>query len=203
MPFQKKDYLFATIIGFSFALFSIPILQNLNFSFLQINIKFILLSVLFFVLLANLGIGISWLIGQKIPVIFQIAKFSAIGAFNTFLDWGILNALIYFTHIASGLGYASFKGFSFLIAVITSYFWNKYWAFESHEKANIKEFNNFILTSLVGALINISTAYMVVRFLTPLHLTSPERLANLGAATATLVSMVWNFVGYKFFVFKK
>ena len=32
---------------------------------------------------------------------------------------------------------------------------------------------------------------------------TPEQLANLGAAVATVISLVWNFIGYKIFVFKK
>ncbi len=199
----KKDFIYATVIGVSFALFSLPILKNLNFSFIQLNLKFIILVLIFFTLLANVSIWIAGLIGQKIPLIFQIAKFSAVGAFNTFLDWGILNFLIYLTNITNGIGYASFKGFSFFTAVMASYFWNKYWTFESKSKVSTEEAGKFIGVSVIGALINILTAVAVVHYLTPLDIMTPKRLANLGAAIATFVALFWNFVGYKVWVFKK
>jgi hypothetical protein len=32
---------------------------------------------------------------------------------------------------------------------------------------------------------------------------TPARWANIGLAMGTLLALVWNFIGYKFIVFKK
>ncbi|MEA1926438.1 MAG: GtrA family protein [Patescibacteria group bacterium] len=196
-----RDYLFAAIIGGSFGLFSIPILKNIDLPFIPLNIGTYAAIVIFFAVFAVLAIWTAALIGKTIPVVFQFAKFSAIGAFNTFLDWGILNILIIATGIAAGAGYSIFKAFSFIIATFGSYFWNKHWAFQSKQKTSGKELGSFLLVSAIGMIINVSLASFIV--ISSVFDLSPERLANVGAAVATIASLLWNFIGYKFFVFKK
>jgi len=200
---SRADYLIISFIGIFFALFSIPILKNIELPFLTVNFATILFLVVFFTVFANIALWIASLIGKWIPVAFQFAKFGAIGAFNTFLDWGILNILIAITGIATGLGFSSFKGISFIIATISSYFWNKYWTFKSKKSSTGDEVKKFLSVSFVGLLINIGMASLIVFSFHSSDITSPERIANIGAAVATIVSLIWNFVGYKLWVFKK
>ncbi|MCD6149444.1 GtrA family protein [bacterium] len=200
---SRADYLIISFIGISFALFSIPILKNIEIPFLTLNFTTVLFLVVFFAIFANFALWIASLIGRWAPVAFQFAKFGAIGAFNTFLDWGVLNILIAITGIATGIGYSSFKGISFIIATISSYFWNKYWTFESKKSSTGDEVGKFLSVSFVGLLINIGMASLIVFSFQSSNVTSPERLANIGAGAATIVSLIWNFIGYKFWVFKK
>lgn len=200
---NKKDYFLIAFIGLSFGLFSVPILNNIKLPFITLNIATILAIIIFFVLFALLALWIASVIAKKIPLVLQFAKFSAAGAFNSFLDWGVLNILIALTGVASGFGYAAFKGTSFVIANFSSYFWNKYWTFGSGKKQDEgKEFGKFFTISVVGLLINIGLASLIVN---GIHVRgmSPERWANIGALAATLISLLWNFVGYKLWVFKK
>jgi putative flippase GtrA len=132
-----------------------------------------------------------------------LSKFSAVGAFNTLLDGAVLNVLIYLTSIAYGLWYVVFKGLSFIVANISSYFWNKYWTFSAQGRATSKEFGKFFAISAIGFLINIGVAGFIVNILgAPLGI-SHEKWANVGLVFATLASLIWNFLGYKFIVFKK
>ena len=133
----------------------------------------------------------------------QIAKFVAIGALNTFLDLGILNILIVVSGVAVGYWYTLFKSFSFIIANVNSYFWNKHWTFGVSDKTNIKEFGSFLAVSVVGFGLNIASASLVVNVISAPQNISPERWANIGALSATVISLIWNFVGYKFFVFRR
>ncbi len=200
---NRTDFYLVSFIGASFALFAVPIIINLNIPFIPITISNVLLLVFFFVLFANLALGIAYLLSQKIPIIFQLAKFGAVGAFNTFLDWGVLNLLIAITGIATGFGFSLFKGISFAIAATGAFFWNKYWTFNSKKKSDKTEVSRFILISASGFLINVVLASLIMytfKNSTPLTV---EQLANIAAATATLASLVWNFIGYKLFVFNK
>lgn len=199
----QKDYFLVTFIGISFALFSIPILENIDLSFVDLNIGFVVILIIFFAIFSNLALWISSLIGRKIPVVFQFAKFGASGAFNTFLDWGVLNILIAASGITGGIGFAAFKAISFSFATISSYFWNKYWTFESKESTSAKEVTQFIIISTIGVLINVGLAYMIVTIFRPEDILAQKRLANIAAATATIISLIWNFIGYKIWVFKK
>lgn len=199
----KKDYLLVSIIGFLFGLLLLPILNNLKFSFLEVNFKNALLVVIGFIIFANFALWLTSLLSCLFPVLLQIAKFVAVGGLNTLLDLGILNTLIFLSGIAVGWWYSIFKGISFIAAVINSYFWNKHWTFGVGGTASVKEFSQFFVVSLVGFGINISLASFVVNVIGSPENISLERWANIGAFATTIVSLIWNFLGYKFIVFKR
>lgn len=200
---KKKDYLLVGIVGMLFGLLLLPILNNINLPFFQITFLNAVILVVVFTVFAIIALAIASLISRKIPVILQVAKFAAVGGLNTLLDLGALNLLIVVFSATSGIWYSVFKGVTFIIANINSYFWNKYWTFGSKEGASVKEFGQFLLVSIVGFVINIGTASVIVNIIGPLGGMSPERWANIGALSATILSLVWNFVGYKFIVFKQ
>ncbi len=197
---SKRDYFFVFFIGLCFGLFLIPVLNNLNLG-INLNFYFDVGLVLVLAFLSVLALLISSLIARKIPVFLQVAKFVAVGGFNTLLDGGILNLFMYLTSIAAGWGFIFFKGISFIVANLASYFWNHYWTFEIGEKINVKEFWKFFAVSIVGLIINLAAAFFVVNDISALKGFSPKRWANVGFLFATLASLVWNFIGYKFFVF--
>lgn len=203
LPISRTDFYLVSFIGVSFALFAIPILTNLHIPFITITPLFVLGLTIFFAIFANIALATSWLIGNRIPTIFQFAKFGAVGAFNTFLDWGVLNLLIALTGIASGPNFSIFKGISFVIAAFSAYFWNKYWTFGAKNKSDVEEVKKFITISVSGFLINVGLASIIFFIFKNNAVMTPEQLANVAAAIATLASLVWNFFGYKLFVFKK
>ena len=60
---------------------------------------------------------------------------------------------------------------------------------------------SFFIVSLIGFLINF---FISARFSEAVHLVSnPDLNKNLALVAATCVSLIWNFIGYKIFVFKK
>lgn len=138
------------------------------------------------------------------PNNYQVIKFILVGILNTFVDLGILNILILASGAVSGLLYSAFKGVSFIAAVINSYFLNKFWTFKKKEtRKNQREFTRFFVIAVFGFGINIGVASWLVNAVGPQFGLSPKIWANVGAVSATFVSMFWNFLGYKFFVFQK
>lgn len=200
---SRRDYVLISFIGLSFGLFSIPILNNISLPFISLSLTTVLAIIVFFVIFANIALWIAAQIGKFVPSIYQFAKFGAVGAFNSFLDWGILNLLIAATGIATGFGFSAFKGTSFVVASVSSYFWNKHWTFSAKNEASTAEVGKFATVTIIGFLLNIGIASLIVFTLTPKQLISPARLANIAALSATIISLVWNFIGYKFIVFKK
>jgi putative flippase GtrA len=89
------------------------------------------------------------------------------------------------------------------VAVTNSYLWNKFWTFKSHEnKETRKEFIQFVAISGVGFGINVIVASFIVNIIGPVGEISPRLWANIGAFAAIVISVFWNFLGYKFIVFK-
>lgn len=143
---------------------------------------------------------------KNIQVFRQASKFVLVGILNTFIDFTVLNLLIFLTDIASGVGYSIFKGVSFIVAVINSYFLNKFWTFKSASDGKKKEFIQFLAVSIGGFGINVGIASLIVNVVAKQFSysgVSETIWANIGALIATFCAMVWNFLGYKFIVFKK
>ena len=94
------------------------------------------------------------------------------------------------------------KAASFLVAVIQSYFLNKYWVFRAGSRRNMEETARFFTVSVAGFVINIATSSLVFAGLSAASLVDFRLKANIGALIGTLAVLTWNYIGYKFFVFK-
>ena len=197
---SKKDYFLVVIIGFVSGLLILPIVKNIKFNLTAVRGVVIVIAL---TVLAVIALWVAKIISKKIPMVLQIAKFVATGVLNTLLDIGVLNLLMFVFVANSGSSYSIFKGASFIIANINSYFWNKYWTFGSGKSATTKEFGQFFAVSFVWFLMITGIASLIVNFIGPVGGISMTLWANVGAIMATLASLVWNFLGYKFIVFKK
>ncbi len=155
-------------------------------------------------LVSILGLWITSVIGQKILVIYQLAKFALIGAIFAVIDLTILNFLIEFFNAKSGVRYLLFVTVSFVLATAAKYVFDKFWAFEQNKKGGLRsEFIGFFAVTIISGVIQVSFAYIIVDiFGSSLNLES-SLLANIGKLGGIVVASVWNFLGYKFFVFKK
>jgi len=194
---KKIDIILAFIIGEVSAWLILVIFKNI-----RLQIAFWIFPVIL-PILSIVGLWIAYFIGKKFLVIWQSAKFILVGILNTLIDLGILNLLILISGIATGLGYSVFKGVSFTVAVINSYFWNKLWTFKKPKTAMPgKEFLQFFVVSAIGFGINVGVASLIVNIIGPQFSLGSKMWANAGAIIATFVAMTWNFIGYKFIVFK-
>ncbi len=195
---MRKDIIASVIAGALIGLLSLPVIYNLGFSEF-VNPLWVVL-VLWIGTIVGVLVGIA--VGRVLPVLFQIVKFGVVGVLNTLVDIGILNLLIAVSGVAAGIGFTVFKGISFIVAVVNSYIWNKSWTFDSGQKANTKEALSFFVVSMIGFFINVTSASIVVNAMPTLFGLNDLAWANVGALLGTLLGLAWNFVGYKFIVFK-
>lgn len=202
---DKRNFLIGLIIGLLIGILSFPVISNLD---LPLDLKSKLSISAALAILTVVGLLAMSFLSRWIAVFWQIGKFTVVGGLNTFVDFAVLNTLIILSGIAAGWGYSIFKGISFIVAVTNSYFWNKYWTFEkpqiaAPQKSTYVEFIQFAIVAVIGFGINVGTASLIVNVFGAQFGISDNLLANLGAAVATIISLVWNFFGYKFIVFKK
>ncbi|MDP2838233.1 MAG: GtrA family protein [Candidatus Moranbacteria bacterium] len=200
MHLRWRDLVFGAINGAFIGILAPFIFSNLA-------VKLPIPIVIFIPLLAIsavLGIATGYVLSKIRPFFFQLAKFGLIGVTNTVVDLGIYNLLIFATDVSSGYLIAVFKSFSVLAAIINSYVWNKFWSFEKKEVGNVgEEFTQFLMVSLVGLLLNVGITAFVVNVIGAPAGIAEKTWANIGGLTASVLVLTWNFVGYKFFVFKK
>lgn len=91
---------------------------------------------------------------EKYPVILQILSFGAIGVFNTAMDVLVLNFMSaqFSIHKGVGIGWVNFPGF--ILAVVQSYFWNKYWAFSGEQQVGLlKNFLRLLGVGITGFIV--------------------------------------------------
>ncbi len=205
MRLKKSDIILALFIGEITACYFIYILKNSSLAKTIPHFLNFLWSLIFvFPILTLIGIYIAFLIGKRFLFVFQLAKFALVGVIATIVDLGILAFLIRASGIEAGIWYSVFKGTSFLVATCSKYLGDKLWAFEKKEMEGVgEEFAKFFLVTLGGLLINVGIASFVVNIIGPCFGIGKELWANLGGIIAAFGTVIWNFSGYKFIVFKK
>ena len=159
---------------------------------------------LFFPLGSIALVYLASLLGKKRPVFYQFGKNFLTGVMNTFIDLGLLNFLMSALNVLEGSYWTLLKTISFSIAAINSYFWNKYWAFEKKEtKPSKEEFIKLYIIASIGFFLNVGISSFLVNAIGPQFGFSKAIWANLSVGTAVFIGFIWNFLGYKFIVFKK
>lgn len=201
---KRGDWWAILIIGAAVGLLFQPILANVAGSFnFNLTLSLRLEVFLAFVILAPLALFILSLIGKLVPVLYQFGKFAAVGVLNTMVDVGVLNLEILAFGTPAAWPYRIFKSISFLAATTNSFLWNKFWTFNSPEPADPSQTVKFYIVAVGGFLLNVGVASYVFSSLARPASISPNLWANIGAAGGVASAFLWDFIGYKYIVFKK
>jgi len=126
---------------------------------------------------------------------------------NTVVDYGLFNLLAFglgvtpvltlFGHEFDPLLVPQVVGVSAGIA--NSYLWNKLWTFRSRGWQRWRrEVLSFLVISGLGFLINV-LGFLLLRYL---HPSDYWVTANATKLAASLLSLTWNFLGYRFVAFR-
>jgi putative flippase GtrA len=151
-----------------------------------------------------LGVLLGYFLGQWLNFFNQFGKFATIGFTNFAVTAGALNILISITNYTSGIGYAIISGASFVFGVISSYIWNKYWAFKSNNnQGGGQEFIKFFAVTIIAFIISVSVASVVVNYINPLGGMDLQQWANIGTIAGSAVALVFSFIGFKVAVFRQ
>jgi len=202
---KKIDVLLAFVVGTFNALIIVLIARNLavDYPVIEIALSFQYHFIIAIPLLWVAVIITSYYVSRIVPVFYQFSKFIIVGSLNFLIDMGILNFLIFYTGISAGLQQSAFKGFSFIVAVLNSYVWNKFWTFRHSTKRTLgKEFFQFFVVSTVGFFINVGVDYFFVNVLHSPGGIPVKSWAQFSAMVAAIIALFWNFIGYKFIVFE-
>ena len=198
----KKDLKFAIITGLTTGIIAWRVLLFLG------TTEIYGISTIWLVVVVPLawivGVKLGYVLGRWMAFFNQFGKFVAVGFTNAAVDFGILNLQISLTGIESGWHYSLFKSVSFVVAVMHSYVWNKYWVFDSASSSGGRsEFFKFLTVNLVAIVFNVGIASFVVNYVTPFGGIDTKVWANIGAVIGSACSIFLTFIGARLFVFKK
>lgn len=201
----KKDIIAIFAIGAAIGVLIQPILAN-NLASFSLGIGFRFAIVIVMVIVAFLALWVACLLSRAWPPIYQFAKFAAVGTLNSVIDVGVFNGETFFYGMpAIGLAiFALFKAISFLCATTNSFFWNKSWTFTSGDHVGVKQAGSFYGIAALGWAVNVGVATFVKAIGPGAADPHAHLWTNLVAPLAgILASFILNFVGYKYFVFKR
>lgn len=201
---NKTDYAIGGIIGFFAGIFAIPVLINIGNQGHAILKSYALLMLAPWAMAVAILFGI-WLgkfLTRFLPVFNQLSKFGAVGILNTAIDFGTLNLFSLITGTTAGIKIGGFNIVGVAFAVINSYFWNKYWVFNhGAQTQQEQDLSKFLAVTISGLILNSVLVVVLTTAIAPLFGLSGAIWLNVAKIFITLFTLVWNFIGYKFFVF--
>ncbi len=190
------DIIFALIFGRIIGFLIGDFLREWNIS---IGFYWALVIWLVLPLISLCCLWIAYLMGRKFLFIFQGAKYLLVGAVATVIDLKTFEFLVWFSSI-----YILAKVVSFIISTFLKYWGNKYWTFQKHEKEDMqREMMQFFIITLAGLIIDVSFFYYFSKIMGTQFGFPTAIWIKLSVIFAAFAAALWNFLGYKFFVFKK
>lgn len=140
-------------------------------------------------------------IEKKIKKTPRFVRFMVVGVVNTAIDLGVLNILIVIFGLTQPFLFSFYKSISFICALLNSYFMNKSFTFGIKENKQ-KTFYLFILFSLIGFMVNVTSSSLVFYALSLSKYYSVHLLATISGIAGTILGLFINYLSYKYIVFK-
>jgi len=142
----------------------------------------------------------------------QALKFGTVGVFNTLVDYGIFYVFIAFLHVDKSIS----QVFATAVAMCGSYLINRRWTYGEKGIGKKRQIAKFIVTNIVAMLSTIifmNLLHDVLKFhILANNIFSAMKLSlvlnddmsvMLCKIAASVISMLINFLGNKFWVFTK
>lgn len=132
----------------------------------------------------------------------QFLRYVVVGVANTATDFAIVNILAAATGSYSGLPIVLVNTAAAGTVIIQSFLLNKFWTFSTPGGALGIEFPKFVLVNAGAFVLNTAIVYgLTTHAALPLGLT-PLLWVNVAKVTGLGANVVWNFLGFKLFVFR-
>lgn len=204
MNTNKTDYATGGLIGFFAGIFLIPMLINIgNQGYPALKSYPVLLAAPWVAaFLIVFGVRLGKFLARFLPVFDQLSRFGAVGILNTSIDFGVLNLFSLLTGATAGIQIGGFNIPGQILAIANSYFWNKYWVFRQNgENQQEQDLVKFLTVTIIGLILNSTLVVIATTYITPPLGLAGATWLNIAKIFVTLFTLVWNFMGYKFFVF--
>lgn len=131
----------------------------------------------------------------------QFLRFGLVGGVNTLVDLLILNALLWVHPTQRTLLLVAYNSIAYGIGAVNSFVLNKYWTFERRQRTTVTELLRFVLTTIVGIVVNDLLIWVLSSVLQPyisnttLWTNASKILAILGTSSISYLGMrLWVFV---------
>ncbi|HNZ84056.1 MAG TPA: GtrA family protein [Candidatus Pacearchaeota archaeon] len=207
MQITKRDYIFAAIVAEIDAIVLMMIAPRFALKLSAYPLLGQIISWIWLLapILAVVGIKLASIIAQKISSIWQFAKFLLVGSSNVMIDMGTIELLQrFFGGMVVKQFYPIMVTVSFLVSSTNSFLWNKFWSFEKKDTQDkVGEAVKFYTVTIVGYLLKVGISSFIAKGVAPIAGLTHEAWNVSADFLASIIVFMWNFLGYKFLVFKK
>ncbi len=194
---MSKNYILGALAGFLTGICLIPTVINIGYS------QTAILSALPVVCAVGIAFGV-WLgrfLSSYLPVMFQLAKFAAVGILNTAINFAVINIFSLMSGVTAGLKVGEYNIPATAIAAANSYFWNKYWVFAGSKEGAARDVPKFVVVTTLGMVVRSATIILITTQVSHAGINDGAWL-NIANVIATFAGILVDFLGYKFIVFK-
>jgi len=150
-----------------------------------------------------LGVMLGYFLGQWFDFFNQFGKYAAIGFTNFAVNAGVFNILLAQSGYTKGSGYAMINAIAFVVAMLSSYVWNKFWAFRSNRSSSGPgEFIKFVLVTVVAFGVTLTVSTSIATFVHPLLNMDAHQWANVATVAGAAMGLIFSFIGFRIAVFR-
>ncbi|GEM_PF-774424 len=138
----------------------------------------------------------------------RFIRYAIVGVLNTLLFFGLVNLLGALFGVYSGLAFTAISALSVSVVIVHSYLWNRRWVFRSDDQERVGQFVKFALVNFGAMSLNAGIVYVITTHISPFYWFSlfgsftKIFWANFAEAVSIVVIVIWNYFGFKFFVFR-
>ncbi len=125
----------------------------------------------------------------------QFVKFATVGLGNTVLDWLVFSLFSFYLAQFGQFGRQLAKAGSFVVASVSSFYFNRRWTFRSADRSVYRQGGKFLAVSVVGLATNNLLFFLMTA---DIALAKPD---IYGLIVATAGASIWNFSAHKFWTF--
>ena len=125
-------------------------------------------------------------------------RFVIVGGLNTAIDFGIL-----FTLVALGLPTVASNFVSTSVAMVFSFFANKSFTFRDTGQKTVKHIALFLIITIFGMWVIQPIIIQSIKLVLEPWVANEYVILLIGKILATIASLIWNYLMYRRFVFKK
>lgn len=137
----------------------------------------------------------------------RFLRFAIVGSIGAIIDLGVFNFLTLIVSMSASVAQA----FSFSVAVISNFIWNRYWTYpDARNKPIASQLGQFVVVSLIGLAIRTlifgvlesSLIWLAAQIVGEQFFISPVTIGhNLSLATVIIIIMFWNFFVNRFWTY--
>jgi|GEM_PF-791560 len=137
---------------------------------------------------------------EDLHISYQVVRYGMAAVVSTLLNAAVFNLCMFASGITRGPWIFMFSLFSYALAIVNGFLWNKYWVFKHKAQSTWRTYSFFAGVTIGTAILSSALIYVFTTFARP-HFLAPHLWANIIFVAVLPLSFSINYLGNKYLVF--